>query len=89
MSVRRSRKGQFVSASGATRYNCLSILEVIGLFAKNRRMRRYIELLLCLSAFAGCHTVKQRGNATDPQRATEVDAMHAAEAEAKKQADNW
>jgi hypothetical protein len=52
-------------------------------------MRRFILLLLCLSSFVGCHSVKQRGNSTDPEKAEAIGTMQAAEAEAKRQADNW
>jgi hypothetical protein len=59
------------------------------LSVKSRTMRRFVLLLLCLSSFASCHSVKQRDNATDPERTESVDTMHAAEVEAKRQADNW
>ena len=53
-------------------------------------MRRLAILLLCLSSFVGCPAGKNRaGNATDPARVESVDTMRAAEAEAKRQADNW
>jgi hypothetical protein len=68
---------------------CLSILGIGLRFVKNRTMRFVFLLLLCLTLFAGCHSVKHRGNPTDPERAESVDAMRAAEAEAKRQADNW
>jgi hypothetical protein len=66
------------------------ILEFEILFAKSRTMRRLAFLLLCLSSFAGCHSANQRaGISTDPERVESVDTMHAAEAEAHRQLDNW
>jgi hypothetical protein len=52
-------------------------------------MRRVALLLLCLSSFAGCHSVKHRAGTTDPDRLESIGTMHAAETEAHRQLNNW
>ena len=59
-------------------------------------MRRLVILMLCLSSISGCHGVgsraKSKNRATysaDPERVESVGSMSAADAEAKKQLENW